>query len=245
MNELASNVRHRLLRRSVGLCLGAVLCLGAAAAAAAAIQPLDSIRSAAQSFVRSEMPPGQSNLVITVARLDPRLRLARCGGPLQASLLSGVRMQAQVSIAVGCHKGADWTLYVPVTVQSRIRVWAVRTPEAQGARLGAADVVAETRLVSGLAVGYLTDLAALAHSTLRHPLPAGAVLTSNDLLPDFMVHQGEQVTLIASADGVRVQASGLALQDGRQGALVRVQNASSARVVQGVVASEGVVDVTP
>ena len=245
MNERTSNVRHRLLRRGVGVCLGAALCLGAAAAAAAAIEPLDSIRSAAQSFVRSEMPAGQSNLVITVGRLDPRLRLARCGGPLQASLLSGVRMQAQVSIAVGCHKGADWTLYVPVTVQSRIRVWAVRTPEAQGARLGAADVVAETRLVGGLAVGYVTDLAALAHSTLRHPLPAGAVLTSNDLLPDFMVHQGEQVTLIASADGVRVQASGLALQDGRQGALVRVQNASSARVVQGVVAGEGVVDVTP
>jgi flagellar basal body P-ring formation protein FlgA len=245
MNEPVSKIRRCLLRRSVGALLGAALCLGAAAAAAAAIEPLDSIRSAAQSFVRSEMPPGQSDIVITVAALDPRLRLARCGGPLQASLLSGVRMQAQASVAVGCHRGADWTIYVPVTVQSRIHVWALRMPESQGARLGAADVVPETRLVGGLAVGYVTDLTALAHSTLRHQLPAGAVLTSNDLLPDFMVHQGEQVTLIASADGVRVRASGLALQDGRQGALVRVQNTSSAKVVQGVVASEGVVDVTP
>ncbi len=225
--------------------LGAALCLGTAVAAAAAIEPLESIRSAAQAFVRSEMPPGQSDIVITVARLDPRLRLARCGGPLEASLLAGVRMQSQVSVAVGCHRGADWTLYVPVTTQSRIRVWALRTPEAQGARLGEGDVVAETRLVGGLAVGYLTDVTALAHSTLRHPLPAGAVLTADDLLPDFMVRQGQQVVLIASAAGVQVRASGLALQDGRLGALVRVQNASSARVVQGVVADEGVVDVTP
>ncbi len=225
--------------------LGAALCLGTAVAAAAAIEPLESIRSAAQAFVRSEMPPGQSDIVITVARLDPRLRLARCGGPLEASLLAGVRMQSQVSVAVGCHRGADWTLYVPVTTQSRIRVWALRTPEAQGARLGEGDVVAETRLVGGLAVGYLTDVTALAHSTLRHPLPAGAVLTADDLLPDFMVRQGQQVVLIASAAGVQVRASGLALQDGRLGALVRVQNASSARVVQGVVTDEGVVDVTP
>lgn len=234
------------MRRTAAALLGAVLCLGTAVAAAAAeIEPLDSIRSAAQAFVRSEMPPGQSDIVITVARLDPRLRLAHCAGPLQASLLSGVRMQAQMSVAVGCHRGADWTLYVPVSVQSRIRVWALRTPEGQGARLGATDVAAETRLVGGPAVGYITDPAVLAHSTLRHPLPAGAVLTTNDLLADFMVRQGQQVTLIASAEGVRVRAAGLALQDGRQGALVRVQNASSARVVQGVVESEGVVDVTP
>jgi len=244
MKEPVSKIRRSPARRSLGALLGAALCVGAAAAAAAAVEPLDSIGSAAKSFVRSEMPPGASGIVITVA-LDPRLRLARCGGPLQVSLPAGVRMQAQMSVAVGCRRGAQWTLYVPVTVQSRIRVWALRGPEPQGARLGAADVVAETRLVGGAVVGYVKDPSVLAHSTLRHPLPAGAVLTSNDLLADFMVRQGEQVALIASADGVRVQASGLALQDGRQGALVRVQNTSSARVVQGVVESEGVVDVTP
>jgi flagella basal body P-ring formation protein FlgA len=80
---------------------------------------------------------------------------------------------------------------------------------------------------------------------VRRPLPAGAVLTSADLLPDFMVRQGEQVMLVAAADGVRVRAAGLALQDGRMGALVRVQNTSSSKVVQGVVTGDRVVDVTP
>jgi len=220
------------------------MCLGIAVADAA-IQPLDSITDAARDFVRSQMPPGQSDLVITAAGVDPRLRLAPCGGRLRASLLSGVRMQAQVSVAVGCRRGADWTIYVPVTVQSRIRVWALRMPEMQGSRLTTADVVPETRLVGGLAVGYITDPAQLAHGTLRHPLPAGAVLTAGDLLPDFMVRQGEDVTLVAAVDGIEVRAAGLALQNGRQGALIRVQNASSAKVVQGVVESDRVVDVTP
>jgi flagellar basal body P-ring formation protein FlgA len=245
MNELASKIRHRPARRTAGVSLCAALFVGAAAAAGAAIQPLDSIRSAAQAFVRSQMPPGQSDIVITAASLDPRLRLARCGGRLQASLLSGARMQAQVSVAVGCRQGADWTIYVPVTVQSRIRVWALRTPEVQGVRLTAADVVSETRLVGGLVVGYVTDPSQLARSTLRHSLPAGAVLTSEDLLPDFMVRQGEQVTLVAAVAGVEVRAAGLALQNGRYGALIRVQNASSSKVVQGVVESDRVVDVSP
>ncbi|MGH8290244.1 MAG: flagellar basal body P-ring formation chaperone FlgA [Steroidobacteraceae bacterium] len=241
MDEPASKIRRPLGRSAVAL-----LCafLGVAAAAAA-IEPLDSIRGAAQDFVRSQMPPGQSDIVITAAGLDPRLRLAPCGGRLQASLLAGVRMQAQVSVAVGCRQRADWTIYVPVTVQSRIRVWALRTPEMQGSRLTTADVVPETRLVGGLAVGYITDPAQLAHGTLRHPMPAGAVLTSGDLLPDFMVRQGEEVTLVAAVGGIEVRAAGLALQNGRQGALIRVQNASSAKVVQGVVESDRVVDVTP
>ncbi len=221
------------------------LCLAAAAAAGTAIQPLESIRNAAQAFVRSQMPPGQSDIVITAAGLDPRLRLTRCGGRLETSLLSGMRMQAQVSVAVGCHRGGDWTIYVPVTVQSRIRVWAVRTPEVQGVRLTAADVVPEVRLMGGMPVGYLSGPAQLDHATLRHSLPAGTVLTTDDLLPDYMVRQGEQVTLVAAVDGVEVRAAGLALQNGRQGALIRVQNASSARVIQGVVESDRVVDVTP
>jgi len=247
MNAVASEIRRRRppCRGAAALLCAALSLSMGVAAAGAAIQSLDSIRGAAEAFVRSQMPPGQSDIVITVARLDPRLRLAPCGGKLDASLLSGARVQAQMSIAVGCHRSADWKIYVPVTVESRIQVWALRTPEVQGARLTTADIVPETRLVGGLAVGYLTDAVQLAHGTLRHPLPAGAVLTSEDLLPDFLVRQGEQVTLVANIDGIEVRAAGLALQNGRSGALIRVQNASSTRVVQGIVEGDRVVDVTP
>lgn len=245
MNDLASKTRRRLSGRTAAALLCGALYLGGAALAAPAIQPVESVARAAEGFVRSQMPPGQSDIVVTASRLDPRLRLALCGGPLDTSFISGARLQPQVSVAVGCRAGADWTIYVSVTVQSRIRVWALRTPQVQGARLSAADLAAETRLVSGLAVGYVTDLSALARETLRHPLPAGAVLTSDDLLPDYMVRQGDQVTMVAAIDGIQVRAAGLALQSGRYGTLIRVQNPSSAKVVQGVVEGDRVVDVTP
>lgn len=237
-------------RRASPPCGATVLLLAAASLATAspaepAIQSLASIAAAATGFVRAEMPPDQKDIVVSAGHLDPRLRFARCGGPLEASLLSGARLQAQASIAVGCRQGANWTVYVPVTIASRIQVWALKSPQAQGARLSSGDVMAETRLVSGLALGYVTDGAQLSRSTLRHPLPAGAVLMSQDLLPDFLVRQGEQVTMVAAVDGIQVQAAGLALQDGRYGALIRVQNVSSAKVVQGVVEANRVVDVTP
>ena len=245
MHAPVSKIRHARLLAGATLLLLAASRLGTAAVSGQAIQPLAAIAAAAAGFVRSEMPPDQKDIVVTAGRLDPRLRFARCAGPLEASLLSGARLQAQASIAVGCRQGANWTVYVPVTIASRIQVWALKSPQAQGARLSAADVIAETRLVSGLALGYVTNGADLSRSTLRHPLPAGAVLMSQDLLPDFMVRQGEQVTMVAAVDGIQVKAAGLALQDGRYGALIRVQNVSSSRVVEGVVAANRVVDVTP
>lgn len=245
MSDPASKNRRERPWAGVILLLLATLWLGTAAASGQPIQPLASIAATATDFVSSQMPPGEQDIVVTAGRLDPRLRFVRCSGPLEASLLSGARLQAQASIAVGCRQGANWTVYVSVTIASRIQVWALKSPQAQGARLSADDVIAETRLVSGLAAGYVTDATELARSSLRHPLPAGTVLMSQDLLPDFMVHQGEQITLVAAVDGIQVRASGLALQDGRYGALIRVQNVSSSRVVQGVVESQRVVDVTP
>lgn len=241
MKECASTIRRR---RAVEIAGFAAVGLAAVSLAAAAVEPLTAIRRAAAGFIHNQLPFGQG-VVVKAGRLDPRLRLARCAGPLRASLLSGARLQANASVAVRCREGATWTIYVPVSVRSRIQVWVLRKPEAQGARLSAADLVPQTRLVSGLAAGYVTDLAMLGRSTLRHALPAGAALHTGDLLADFLVHQGQQVVLVASLDGIRVRAHGVALQAGRYGALIRVQNQSSSKVVQGTVQSRNVVDVTP
>ena len=191
------------------------------------------------------MPPGEQGIVVRAGALDSRLRLARCQSPLQAGMLSGARLQPNMSISVGCHSGSGWTIYVPVSVESRIHVWALRQPENAGVRLTTADLAPETRLVSGVAAGYVTNLALLSRSTLRHPMPAGAVLHASDLLADFMVRQGQQVTLIASIDGIEVRATGVALQDGRYGELIRVQNPASKKVVQGTVGDAHVVYVSP
>ena len=234
-------------RRSGGLvtvlCALSLLC--GARFAHGAVQPIASIRQAAVQFVQAQMPAAQQDIVVRAGHLDPRLRLARCAAPLQASLLEGARLQANMSVAVGCRAGAEWTIYVPVSVASKIRVWALRHPQNAGTRLTAADLEPETRLVSGMAAGYVTDLALLSRSTLRHPMPAGAVLHASDLLAEFMVHQGQQVALVASVGGVQVRASGIALQDGRYGALIRVQNPSSQKVVQGTVGGAHVVYVSP
>lgn len=209
------------------------------------VQSLKSVRTAAEGFVRSQMPAGAQGMVITAAELDSRLRLAQCSQALHAALVSGAQLGARMAVGVSCGHGAMWTVYVPVTVESEIPALVLRVPAPRGTHLKLSDVATEKRRVTGLAVGYVTDVDALARNTLIRPLAAGAVLTTDALLPDFIVKRGDAVTLLASVSGIEVRAPGLALADGRDGARIKVQNLGSLKVVEGLVDTTHVIHVTP
>ena len=233
------------------LLLTALGSFAAAAAGAAAgpgeppIQSLRSIRAAAVKYVKEQMPAGAQGIIVTAAELDPRLRLAPCAEPLTAAQVSGARLQARTSIGVSCRGNTEWTIYVPVSVESEISVLVLRVPEGRGARIGPTDVATETRRVSGLAAAYITDVKALERHTVARALPAGSMLSADMLIPDFIVRSGETVTLLAESGGLEVRATGRALADGRDGSRIRVQNLNSLKIVEGVVASDRVIHVTP
>lgn len=160
-------------------------------------------------------------------------------------MVSGGAMQARVSIGVSCREGAQWTIYVPVSVESEIPVLVLRKPVVRGQRITGDDVAQEKRRVSGFAVGYVGEVRTLDRHTASRPLPAGSVLTTDSLLADFIVKSGESVTLVAATGGIEVRASGRAMSDGREGARIRVQNLNSLKIVEGVVDSDRVIHVTP
>jgi flagella basal body P-ring formation protein FlgA len=136
-------------------------------------------------------------------------------------------------------------VFVPVTLESEVQVLVLRESAGRGARLSAAQVAPETRRVAGLPAAYVSDVGVLARHTLTRSLTAGTVVTADALLPDYIIRQGQQVTLVAAASGIEVRAAGKALEDGREGARVRVQNLASLKVVQGVVSPAGVIEISP
>lgn len=243
---MTSGFRRRRLAAGLAL-IGASLAAGAVAAQSAEApgEPLAAIRAAAVGLIRSQLR-GVTYEVHIEAQLDPRLHLARCPQPLATSLPSGAELGAHVAVRVSCTaSGFPWAVYVPVNIESDINVLVLRQSALRGARLSAAQVIEETRRVPGLSAGYVTDVATLERHTLSRPLPAGTALTADAMLADLIVRQGQEVTLIASAPGVSVRATGKALQDGREGARVRVQNLGSLKVVEGVVDASGVIEITP
>ncbi|HEX4024362.1 MAG TPA: flagellar basal body P-ring formation chaperone FlgA [Steroidobacteraceae bacterium] len=225
---------------------GAALTRASSAAAgtdpAAAGTDLRSIARAAEGAVRAQAGAAQSGLSLTLAPLDPRLRLPACSRPLEAFITGGGQVQYQTTVGVRCTGSVHWTIYTSVTVESLAQVLIARYALPRDAALAAADFQVQTRRVPGLLSGYLTDPAALAGQRLARPLRAGDALGIDALAPAFLIHRGQQVVLVAHSPGIDVRMAGIALADGRIADRIQVRNLSSQRVVEGVVRSDSEVE---
>jgi flagella basal body P-ring formation protein FlgA len=207
-------------------------------------ESLSAIRAAAATYVKSLIPPSAGESTVTVGQLDSRLRLTYCPPKdLSAELPAGMNLQARSTVGVSCNGPVHWSVYVPVTVESKISVLVLTHAVNREARLTAADVTVETRRTAGPGNAYLTSPAELGGRTVRRPLPAGTTLSVDMFTPDLIVHRGQEVTLVSSGGAVEVRASGKAMIDGAAGARIQVQNLSSMRVVEGVVESADLVRV--
>lgn len=204
-------------------------------AGASRIESTEAIRATAEAFVKSQLPVEANVAGVTAGMLDSRLRLVRCTGGMHGQLPAGAQLLSRTMVGVACEGPVHWVVYVPVTVESRISVLVLKHPVPRDARLTSADVTIETRKVTGMATAFLTDVADLLARTTARPLPIGTTLTMDMFKADLVIKHGQDVTLIASAGGVEVRASGRALSDAAGGTRVKVQNLSSLKVVEGVV----------
>ena len=242
---MTTNVTE-IRRYALGLLVLAVFAPGTAALAQDAnrIEPPESIRAAAETFVKSQLPQEASVASVTAGALDSRLRLVRCTGGLRPQLPAGAALQSRTMIGVACEGPVHWTVYVPVTVESRIPVLVLKHPVPRDARLTIEDVTVETRKVTGLATAFLTAVSDLQARTVQRPLPMGTTLTIDMFKPDLVIRHGQEVTLVAAAGGIEVRATGRALADAAGGTRLKVQNLSSLKVVEGVVEGPDLVRVS-
>ncbi len=180
---------------------------------------------------------------IEAGRLDPRLRLARCTVPLEAFLPPGGREIGSTTVGVRCNGDKRWTLYVPVKVTVFTQVVVAARSLPRGQLLSASDLSLARRDLARLPQGYFRDPAEVAGQQLKRNVTAGQALTPALLKAPRTIRRGERVTLVAGGNGVEVRMPGIALNNAARGETVRVRNVSSKRIVLGVVAGPGLVQV--
>jgi flagella basal body P-ring formation protein FlgA len=200
------------------------------------------IEQAAMNALRTQAATdATSQLVLTPAPLDPRLRLPACDQPLHSLLTEG-EVRHQTTIAVRCEGTVRWTIYTSITVETEAKLLVARYALPRDATLTMADFQLTTRRVPGLIGAYVADPSAVSGQRLKRPLAAGEALAIDALAPAYLVHKGQQVVLLARSARIEVRMAGVALADGRAADHIRVQNVSSQRIVEGIVRSDGVVE---
>jgi flagella basal body P-ring formation protein FlgA len=168
----------------------------------------------------------------TAGNLDPRLRLQNCTSALQGIMPATATVSARVTVGVRCTSPA-WAVYVPMTVETELKVLVMRVAAARNSSPAAADVEVQQRRVPGIATSYLTTPGQLRGRHLKVAVAPGTALAVELMAADIMVKRGQRVTLVANAGGIEVHAQGEAVSDATATGRVRVQNLSSRKIVEG------------
>jgi flagellar basal body P-ring formation protein FlgA len=199
------------------------------------VQPLDELRRAAEALLAERLhSAGSSEAVphVTAGALDSRLRLQRCTGKLEGVMPPTATVTSRMTVGLRCASPA-WTVYVPMTVETELKVLVMRQAAARNSTPVAADVELQLRRVPGIATGYLTRIEQLQGQHLKVAVSPGTALSTELLAADILIKRGQRVTLVAAAGGIEVLAQGEAMANATAAGRVRVLNLSSRKVVEG------------
>ncbi len=221
----------------------ATLCISLGAAAGAVT--VEDIQNRTEQHVAEAValryPQGQAQ--VQALPLAPTVRHKTC----EALQLSAPpqRLFGRVSIHVRCNAPQTWALYAQVQVDLELPVVVAQRMIPRGEALTASSLAVEMRpaaQVRSHAVSAMED--ALGKATSRS-LRSGQVLSANHLtLPDA-VRKGERVAIESASGRVQINTWGIALENGKVGDQIRVQNERSKRVIHPWVTGSGTVSTRP
>lgn len=205
-------------------------------------QAPDGIRKAVEQFARQQLAGQPGQVSLEVGAVDPGLQLPRCQR-IEAFLPPGARLWGQSTVGARCAAGANWTVYVPVTVRIQAPVVVAARPLAAGRTLGTEDVGLATQDITQLPPGTLTDPAQAVGQVLNVGLMPGYPLRQDMLRPPVVIRQGQTVKLVVQGGGFSVSAEGRALTNASAGQPVQVRTASG-QTVSGIARPDGSVEVS-
>ena len=135
---------------------------------------------------------------------------------------------------------------VDVTAQATVFVQAVAAAQIieRGQLITAPMLAYQEVSVTRQSAGLFNQVDEVVGLSAKRRTRSQQVLTRDMLAAPWLVRRGEHVTVMASHGDIHASTEGEALQDGRQGMIIRVRNASSGKVIEAQVIGSGKVSST-
>lgn len=206
----------------------------------AAQQNMAAIRQTADAYAKQQTTHLSGQVNITVGAIE-QMQLPVCA-KLQAFMPLGAKLWGNSNIGVRCSQGADWTVYVPVTVRVQAPVLVATRPLSSGKQLVAEDLTLQMAELTQLPAGVISNQEDALGKVLTAGVVAGHPLRQDMLRAPILVRQGQSVRLTAQGQGFKVSSEGKALNNAAIGQQVQVK-AQNGQTVSGVVKPDGTVEV--
>lgn len=123
------------------------------------------------------------------------------------------------------------------------KVYAVSKPFLKGDLFSGDAVVAGTDDIARLPYDIVTDPASLLNKVAKENIAEGSVLRESSFVYAKIVHTGDELEILGKVGDITVTAKGRALQDGKIGDVIRVENVDSKKFVHAKILSSVSVEV--
>jgi len=231
---------HQIIKGGIVLAgLVAVVLAEPGFLAAAEIETPATLRAAVQSAITPRLANVKDAAIeVEVGAIDSRLRLPTC--PALNVALPPTNA-AMMTAKVECDT-PSWTIYVPIRLHAWVEAVVASTNLPPNTRL-AADQLARARVdMFSSTGGLLTEPSQAEGKMLRAGLLAGAPITSPLLELPIVVHRGQKVLLTLTDSTMIIDSTAVALEDGRVGESIAVENPDSKKAMHVTVTRDGTVE---
>lgn len=206
------------------------------------VTPAEMADVVAQEMMRVAGTADRSRVIVTI---DPSIVTRQLDAPPKAQLtverftpdVASGRFDAILTAVDGTTRSTG--LRIMGTAVEQIDAVRLRRTVARGEVITASDVVIEriarNRMPSDTAVTTNETIGLAA----RRALTEGVFLRSSDLERPRVIARGDNVTIVFESDVLIVTAKGRAMDAGAVGDAIDVQNTTSKRIVQAIVAGPG------
>ncbi|MFT6329862.1 MAG: flagella basal body P-ring formation protein FlgA [Bermanella sp.] len=170
---------------------------------------------------------------IQAAEVDSRIHIPACKAPFEFESSTASLKQSNVSVKVTC-PNTNWYLFTSVQVEQTKPVVVTSETMSPGSLLTEKNLYIADIPTNRLRGSTYSSTENLVGARLKRRVRPGQII--NDGMLCF-VCKGDKVTIMAVSVGLSLKVSGIAQQDGNLGDTIRVQNASSKRIVSATVSS--------
>lgn len=202
-----------------------------------ATELLDITLAYAQSHMANDSTDYRSEY--QAGRLDPKLSFKRCDQTLTFQPQKQRGRSGNLLIKLTCQDPSPWSLFVPLKVSAWQTVVTLQRNINRNEVLSRDDLVLREIELTNSNTPYLTQMDEALGQITTHSIKSGSPLQARQLQQPRWVHRGDQVMIIASANGVSARMTGIAMADGKKNQQINVRNQQSKRIIRAKVIAPG------
>ncbi|GAA0815431.1 hypothetical protein GCM10009111_13750 [Colwellia asteriadis] len=190
------------------------------------------IEELAKSALEAYYPAEDNEKVsITVASIDPRIKVQTCQIPLEANIPENSSGR-NVNVKISCDDSTPWNIYLPAKVEVTLPVIVAKKTIGKGSVI-TADHIEKVYLSATKIRGAIVNNEALViGAKAEKRIAKGRAFNPRNIC---LVCEGDIVTIIASGKNFSIKARGEALSSGNNQEQIQVRNSRSNKIITATV----------